>query len=274
MTSSEPPTSAPVSERPGLAVVTGASSGIGRSLARELGSRGFRLLVVAEDAEIRKAEQELRSGGADVRGEQLDLATTDGVDALYRVVQEAGEPVTVAALNAGIGVGGAFVDTDLDADLRLVDLNCRSTVHMAKLLLRDMVRRGHGRLLVTASIVAKAPGPWNATYAASKAFVHSFAEGIRVELEDTGVTVTSLMPGATDTEFFERADMGDTRVGAGKKDDPDDVARDGVDALLAGKDHVVGGSAKNRAMAAASSASPDAVAARAAAKASEPGSGD
>lgn len=96
----------------------------------------------------------------------------------------------------------------------------------------------------------------------------------RVELKDTGVTVTSLMPGATDTEFFERAGMADTRVGSGKKDDPDDVARDGVDALLAGKDHVVGGSAKNRAMAAASSAAPDTVAARAAAKASDPGSGD
>jgi uncharacterized protein len=272
MSPSETPTSAPGS--PGLAVVTGASSGIGRSLARELGARGFSLLVVADDTQIRDAEQELRSEGAVVRGEQLDLSTADGVEALYRCVQEAGEPVTVAALNAGIGVGGPFVDTDLDADLRLVDLNCRSTVHVAKLLLRDMVRRGHGRLMVTASIVAKAPGPWNATYAASKAFVHSFAEGIRVELKDTGVTVTSLMPGATDTEFFERANMEDTRVGSGKKDDPDDVARDGVDALMAGKDHVVGGSTKNRAMAAASSASPDPAAARAAAKASEPGSGD
>lgn len=274
MTSSETPASALDPQHPGLALVTGASSGIGRSLARELGSRGFSLLVVAEDSQVREAEQELRAGGADVRGVQLDLATPDGVDALHRVVRETGEPVTVAALNAGVGVGGAFVDTDLDADLRLVDLNCRSTVHLAKLLLRDMVRRGHGRLLLTASIVAKTPGPWNATYAASKAFVHSFAEGIRIELEDTGVTVTSLMPGATDTEFFERAGMDDTRVGSGRKDDPDDVARDGVDALLAGRDHVVGGSVKNRAMAAAASASPDPVAARAAAKASEPGSGD
>jgi short-subunit dehydrogenase len=230
-------------------------------------------VIAAEDAELADAAAELRSGAREVVPVQVDLSTRQGVEELYARATAVGRPIAAAALNAGIGVGGRFDQTDLEEDLRLVDLNCRSTVHLAKLLVRDMVARGSGRILVTASIAAKAPGPYHATYAASKAFVHSFAEGIRVELADTGVTVTSLMPGPTDTEFFERADMEDTKVGSGKKDDPDDVAADGFEALMAGKDHVVAGSAKNRAMAGASSLLPDAAAARGQAKQTEPGSG-
>jgi short-subunit dehydrogenase len=132
-------------------------------------------------------------------------------------------------------------------------------VHLAKLVIRDMVRRGSGRVLVTSSIVATAPGPFHATYAASKAFDHSFAAGIRTELKDTGVTVTSLLPGATDTDFFESAGMLDTKVAQGPKDDPAEVAKDGLDALFAGKDSVVAGSFRNRVQAELMSHLPDKV---------------
>jgi short-subunit dehydrogenase len=258
-----------------LAVVTGASSGIGRALARGLVQRGYDVVVTAEDAELEVAAAEVRAAAEsrEVVPVRADLSLPEGVSELYDAVADLGRPVDVLCLNAGIGVGGRFWETSLEDDLRLVDLNVRSTVHLAKLVVRDMVERGSGRVLVTASIAAKAPGPYHATYAASKAFVHSFAEGIRHELSDTGVTVTSLMPGPTDTEFFERAGMADTKVGSGKKDDPADVAEDGLEALLAGKDHVVAGSRKNKVMAAGSSASPDRVAAATMGQMAKPGSG-
>ena len=254
------------------AVVTGASSGIGLALARRLLEQGYDVVVAAEDAELESAAATLGGSGREVTAVRVDLSLPEGVDELYQRAT-AGGPVDVLALNAGIGVGGSFTETSIEDDLRLVDLNVRSTVHLAKLVGRDMVARGSGRILVTASIAAKAPGPFHATYAASKAFVHSFAEGIRVELQDTGVTVTSLMPGPTDTEFFERADMENTRIGQGPKDDPDEVAAGGVRALLEGRDHVVAGSLKNKVMAAGSSVSPDAVAAKAMGRMTEPGSG-
>jgi short-subunit dehydrogenase len=259
-----------------LAVVTGASSGIGLSLARELAHRGYDVVVSAEDSELAAAQSDVREASEDggkVVAVRTDLSIPEGVTELYDAVQRMQRPVDVLCLNAGIGVGGRFWETSLEDDLRLVDLNVRSTVHLAKLVVRDMVARGSGRVLVTASIAAKAPGPYHTTYAASKAFVHSFAEGIRHELADTGVTVTSLMPGPTDTEFFERADMEDTKVGSGSKDDPDDVAHQGLEALFAGKDHVVAGSVKNRVMAAGSSATPDRVASAAMGQMTKPGSG-
>jgi uncharacterized protein len=255
-----------------LALVTGASSGIGLALAREFAEHGFDLVIAAEDDAIRDAARTLRDAGCAVRAEQVDLSTSDGVTALHRAATSAGN-ITAAALNAGVGVGGRFDETDLDRDLELVDLNCRSTVHLAKLLTRDMVRAGSGRLLFTASIAATTPGPYHATYAASKAFVHSFAEAIRVELADTGVTVTSLMPGPTDTDFFARADMLDTRLGAmAGKDDPAAVARDGFVSLMEGKDHVVAGGAKNKVQTAAARAMPDRWAASGMGRLTEPGS--
>jgi short-subunit dehydrogenase len=159
---------------------------------------------------------------------QADLATPEGVEAAWKAVSTLDRPPRAVALNAGIGVSGRFDQTSLADDLTLVDLNVRSTVHLAKLACRAMVAAGEGGILVTSSIAAVTPGPYHSTYAASKAFVHSFAEGIRVELNDTGVTVTSLIPGPTDTEFFARADMGDTKVGqSDNKDDPAEVARQG-----------------------------------------------
>ena len=245
-----------------LAVVTGASTGIGRALAQELVERGFDVVVAAEEPEIHDAAAELSASGRTVLPVQADLATAEGVEALHLQVRETGRVATVGALNAGVGVNGRFDQTPLEDDLNLVDLNVRSTVHLAKLLLRDMVAAGEGRLLVTSSIAAVAPGPYHATYAASKAFVHSFAEGIREELKDTGITVTSLMPGPTDTEFFSRADMENTKIGQmDDKDDPRDVARDAVDGLLAGRASVVAGAFKNRLQAELGTHLPDALAA-------------
>jgi len=255
-----------------LAVVTGASSGIGRALAKQLVEQGFDVVIAAEDDAIHQAATSLTAANASVIPLQSDLATAEGVEQLYAAVSGTGRPVAVAALNAGVGVGGRFDETDLEADLRLIDLNVRSQVHLAKLLVRDMVKQEAGRLLFTSSIAAKMPGPFHATYAASKAYLHSFAEAIRTELKDTGVTVTSLMPGPTDTEFFERAGMEDTKLGAGPKDDADEVARDAIAALMAGKDHVVAGSAMNKVQAASSSVLPDKAVSAVASRMAEPGS--
>jgi short-subunit dehydrogenase len=257
-----------------LALVTGASTGIGRALADVFAENGFDLVIAADDDAITSAAEALRAGGCTVTAEQVDLSTAEGVEALHRTAAGLGT-VVAAALNAGVAVGGRFDETDLDRDLGVVDLNCRSTVHLAKLLTRDMVRAGQGRLLFTSSIAATTPGPYHATYAASKAFVHSFAEAIRVELADTGVTVTSLMPGPTDTDFFERADMLDTRLGTMKgKDDPRDVAEDGFAALMAGKDHVVAGSVKNKVQTTTATLLPDSSVAAGMGKLTEPGSAD
>lgn len=259
----------------GPALVTGASTGIGLSIARELAKRGHDLVVAAEEPEIHMAAAELKASyGVEVRAVQVDLTVPDEVRHLWQEATDAssfgGRPLDVVVLNAGVGVGGAFAETSLERHLGLVDLNVRSTVHLAKLAVDDMVARGSGRILVTASIAATAPGPYHATYAASKAFVHSFAEGIRHELQDAGVVVTSLMPGPTDTEFFRRADMLDTPIGQGPKDDPDDVAREGVEALLVGKPHVVAGSVKNKLMAEAATHLPDRVVTKAMGRQTKP----
>jgi uncharacterized protein len=193
-------------------------------------------------------------------------------------IAAAGRPVDALALNAGIGAGGAFVDgadeTDLEQELRLIDLNVRSTVHLAKHVLRDMVARGEGRVLFTSSIASTMPGAFQAVYNASKSFVQSFALALRNELKDTGVTITSLMPGPTDTEFFERADMLDTSVGAGPKDDPADVARDGFEALMSGDERVVSASMKTKLQGRGSRFLPDSKKAEMHRQMAEPGSAD
>jgi short-subunit dehydrogenase len=258
-----------------LAVVTGASSGIGRELARQFAQGGFDLLIAAEDSGIDDAAQELSGHDAAVTAVRVDLATFDGVEELDEAVQNTGRAPAALAVNAGVGVSGEFADNDLAAELKLVNLNITSAVHLTRLVLPRMIERGEGRLLFTSSIAATAPGPYHATYAASKAFLYSFAEAIRHELRDTGVTVTALMPGPTDTDFFERAGMEDTKLGAMEnKDDPAEVAREGFEALMAGKDHVVAGSLKNKAQTAASKVMPESAKAKMQAGMTEPGSAD
>lgn len=257
-----------------LAVVTGASSGIGYELARQFARNGFDLLVVAEDAGIEDAARHLEGMGARVGRVRLDLAKYEGVEALYTRIQAEGRPVAAIAINAGVGVGGDFArDTALEDELNLISLNVTSSVHLAKRVVKDMVATGEGRILFTSSIAAVMPGPFEAVYAASKAFLLSFSEAIRNELKDTGVTVTALMPGPTETNFFHRAGMDDTRVGQDKKDSAELVARQGFEALMAGEDKVVAGSLKNKAMAAAASVLPPAAVAQMHRTLSEPGSG-
>lgn len=224
-----------------LALVTGASAGIGRELARELAEQGFDLVVAAEDERIDTAAQELRALGGRVEPVRADLRRGGDVDALYRAATAVG-PLDVAVVNAGVGQGGPFVETAMADELSVVDLNVRSSLQLTKLALHDMVRRGEGRVLITSSIASTMPGAHQATYNASKSFLQSLAEAVQEELRDTGVTVTSLMPGPTETEFFVRAGMTDTPIGAGSKDDPADVARQGVRAMLRGEDKIVAGS--------------------------------
>jgi uncharacterized protein len=243
-----------------FAVVTGASSGIGLHLAKELALRGYDLLVNAENDLILEAGDALRAGDVAVETVQADLATRTGVEELLSAVR--GRPVDVLCLNAGVANAGPFVTTSLEDDLALIELNVTAPVHLAKRLLPAMVERGEGKVLVTASIAGVMPGPWYATYAASKSFVLSWAEAVRYELRDTGVTVTALMPGATDTDFFDRAGMEDTMVADMKKDQPEDVARDGIEALLDGQDHVVAHSLRNKIQVAASKGMPEPAKAR------------
>jgi short-subunit dehydrogenase len=267
--------SASHSSTPGrsFAVVTGASSGIGYELARQFAEHDFDLLIAAEDTAIHDARTALEALGASVTAVQVDLATDDGVDELYREIGAAGRPVDAIALNAGVGAGGAFVGgTDLHDELRIIDLNVRSTVHLAKHVLRDMVDRDAGRVLFTSSIASTMPGPFQAMYNASKSFVQSFGLALRNELKDTGVTITLLMPGPTDTEFFERADLLDTKLGSGDKDDAADVARDGFEALMAGDERVVSASLKTKLQARASRLMPDGAKAEMHRKLAEPGS--
>ena len=256
-----------------FAVVTGASSGIGFELARRLAERGYDLLLIAEDDGIEEAATALRRDGENqVTAVRADLADYDGVEKAWEAISATGRAVDALALNAGRGMGGTFVGgTELSDELNVIDVNVTSTVHLAKRVLPGMVDRGAGRVLLTSSIASMMPGTYQAVYNASKSFVQSFAEALRAELKETGVTVTALMPGPTDTNFFERADMTDTPIGAGPKDDPAQVAEQGVQALLNGKEKVVAGSLRTRTQAAASKVMPDRATAAMHGKMAKPG---
>ena len=145
-------------------------------------------------------------------------------------------------------------------------------MHLAKLGVGDMVARGDGRVLITSSIASTMPGSFQAVYNASKSFLQSFAEALVEELKDSAVTVTSLMPGPTDTEFFERGDLMDTKLGQGPKDDPAQVAKQGFEALMKGETKVLGGSVMSKAQAVVNSVLPDRVKSAGHAKMAEPGS--
>lgn len=255
-----------------FAVVTGASSGIGFELAKQFAEHDFDVLIVADGDGIHKAARELEGLGVNTKPVQLDLAAHDGVHKLQSVLDETGRPLDAVALNAGVGVSGPFAETDLAAEMNLVRLNVISTLHLAKYVVQKMVARGQGRILFTSSIAGTMPTPYQAVYGASKAFVRSLSQSLREELKDKGITVTALMPGATETNFFHRAGADDTKLGASEKDDPAEVAKDGFEALMAGKDHVVAGSFKNKVEAAAGYALPDPLVAKAHAAQSAPGS--
>ncbi len=257
-----------------MAAVTGASSGIGREIAVELAGRGYDLVITAEDDELTSAAAAVEAQGATVRAVQCDLRKASDVEAFGSTISSDGRPLEVIALNAGVGQGGAFVDNDIEDELSIVELNITSTLRLAKHVLPGMVDRGSGRVLVTSSIASEMPGSFQAVYNASKSFLQSWTEALQDELKDTGVTLTSLMPGPTDTEFFERAEMTDTQVGQADKDDPATVARQGVDALLAGKARVTGGGLKTRVQDIAAKVTPDRLKAAMHRRMAEPGSAE
>lgn len=255
-----------------LAIVTGASTGIGYELARKCIENGFDLIIAADEPKIEEAAQSLRKQGAEVVAVEADLATPEGVDKLYAEAQRLGRPVDALLANAGRGLGKAFLDEDLAEAQRVVDTNVSGTIRLIHKVGRDMRSAGRGRILITGSIAGLMPGSFQAVYNGTKAFLDSFSYALRNELKETGVTVTCLMPGATETEFFERADMMDTKVGTQKKDDPADVAKTGFDAMMRGEAGVVHG-LMNKAMAAAATILPDKAVAQMHRGMAEPGTG-
>jgi short-subunit dehydrogenase len=254
-----------------FAVVTGASSGIGYELARCCARDGHDLLICADQPDIFTAADRLRELGVAVQTVQTDLSTTEGVDELYGAAN--GRPIDALLANAGHGLGKAFLDQDWDAARHVVDTNVTGTIYLVHKIGRDMRARKSGRILFTGSIAGFMPGTFQAVYNGTKAFVDSFSFALRAELKDSGVTVTCLMPGATETDFFERADMLDTKVGQSKKDDPADVAKVGYDAMLKGDGDVVSGW-QNKLRSAIANITPAGVLAEMHRGMAEPGSGE
>ncbi|AWU96538.1 SDR family NAD(P)-dependent oxidoreductase [Azospirillum ramasamyi] len=253
-----------------LAVVTGASSGIGLELARQCASNGFDLVIAADDPAIEQAAGELRKLGGAVETVQADLATLEGVDRLYAALK--GRTVDALLANAGHGLGHGFLDQDFAEARHVIDTNITGTLYLIQKIGRDMRARNQGRILITGSIAGFMPGSFQAVYNGTKAFIDSFSFALRDELKDTDITVTCLMPGPTDTEFFERADMLDTAVAQGKKDDPAMVAKVGFGAMMKGEGDVVAGW-KNKLETTMATVTPSGMLARQHRKMAEPGSG-
>ncbi|MDZ5649815.1 SDR family NAD(P)-dependent oxidoreductase [Nitrospirillum sp. BR 11828] len=224
-----------------LAVVTGASTGIGYELAKLCAQNGLDLVVAADEPEIHIAAETFRTMGVHVDAVEVDLATVEGVDTLYTTIQATGRPVDILFANAGRGLGKGFLDQDFAKARRVIDTNVTGTVYLIHKVGRDMRLVNSGRILITGSIAGFIPGSYQAVYNASKAFLDNFAFALRNELKDTGVTVSCLMPGPTQTEFFRRAELLDTDIGTTRKDDPAKVARDGFDAVMNGQADVVSG---------------------------------
>jgi short-subunit dehydrogenase len=256
--------------QPQLAIVTGASVGIGRELAKLCAQNGFDLLIAADQPEIHEAAAELRAMGVEAEAVQADLATETGVRQLLATLE--GRPVAALLANAGHGLGHGFLDQEVEAWQHVIATNVTGTLLLIHEVGREMRERGHGRILITGSVAGFIPGTFQAVYNGTKAFIDSFSWALREELKDTGVTVTCLMPGVTDTEFFERAGMLDTKVGAGEKADPAFVAKEGFEAMMRGDGDVVAGW-KNKLQTAAASVTPAAILAKQHRSMAEPGGG-
>jgi short-subunit dehydrogenase len=256
------------SDRP-FAAVTGASTGIGFELAKCCAEHGYDLLIAADEPRIHEAATELAELGTAVEAVEVDLATHEGVQRFYAAAQ--GRPIDALLANAGRGLGQGFLDQSFADIERVVDTNVMGTLLLIHLVGRDMRARGSGQILVTGSIAGYMPGTFQAVYNGTKAFLDSFAAALREELTDSGVTVTCLMPGVTNTEFFARAGMEDTKLAAGRKADPAKVARMGFAAMLEGEADVVAGW-KNKLQVAASGVMPAGVLAKQHRKQAEPGS--
>lgn len=242
------------------ALITGATNGIGYELARLFAADGYQLVIVARDSdELDRTTMELSAQyGVNITPIAIDLFDRQNAHQLFQMVQEKGISIDVLVNNAGQGVYGKFQDTELERELNIMDLNMGSLVILTKLFLKPMLEKGNGKILNLASIASKLPGPWQAVYHGTKAFVLSFSEAIRSELEGTGITVTALMPGPTDTDFFNKADMQDSKMVQDESSlaDPAKAAADGYKALMEGRDKVISGF-KNKAQVAMGNMMPD-----------------
>lgn len=256
-----------MAQRP-LAVITGASSGIGYELADLCAKDGFDLIIAADEEKIQDAAQQLEKHEVKVEWVECDLAQEQGVEELLDAIGD--REVDVLMANAGHGLGHAFLDQQFEDILHVIDTNVTGTLYLLHRVGQRMRARGSGRILITGSIAGFIPGAYQAVYNASKAFLDSFSFALRAELADSGVTVTCLMPGATETEFFERADLLDTEVGQAKKDDPKDVAKAGFDAMMKGQGDVVSGW-HNKLQTAIANITPSGMLARQHAKTAAPG---
>jgi short-subunit dehydrogenase len=256
-------------EAAGFAVVTGASTGIGYELAKLAAEDGYELLIVADEDDINGAADELQQEHAVTATPlQVDLATREGTDRLIAAIGD--RPVDLLFANAGRGLGKAFLDQDIEEVQQVIDLNITSTVRLIHTIGNQMLRRNAGRILITGSIAGFMPGTFQAVYNGSKAFLDSFSYALHNELKESDVSVTCLMPGATDTEFFVRADLVDTEIGQQKKAHPAKVARDGYGAMMAGKPGIVSGF-MNKVEAAVAGILPDTMLAEMHRKQAEPG---
>ncbi|HEV7613653.1 MAG TPA: SDR family NAD(P)-dependent oxidoreductase [Steroidobacteraceae bacterium] len=239
-----------------LAVVTGASTGIGLELARLCAQEQWDLVIAADEPRIHDAARELSGLGVQCTPVQTDLSTRDGVDQLIAAIDKGGRPVHALLANAGRGLGRAFLDQDIDQALKVAHTNIDGTIYLVHNVGKEMRDRRQGRILITGSIAGLMPGAFQAVYNGSKAFLDSFSVALNNELKDSGITVTCLMPGATETDFFERADLMDTKVGTDEKANAADVARTGFDAMMKGELKVVAGFG-NKLRAAVSHIAPD-----------------
>ena len=222
--------------------MTGGSSGIGYALAEQLARHGHDVAISGSSARVHESAARLRELGVEAWSHQADAGTYDGVESFWRFIEGLGRPVDVAVLNVGIATGGAFADTTLEDHLKVLGVNVTGTTHMAKRVVDHMVANGSGRILIVSSISATTPTPYEGVYGGTKAFGYNLAESLREELREHGVSVTALLPGATDWDFHSNAGMGaDTPIGRLKKFPKEEVARLGYEALMAGDDMVVGG---------------------------------
>ncbi|HVW94222.1 MAG TPA: SDR family NAD(P)-dependent oxidoreductase [Devosia sp.] len=254
-----------------FAVITGASSGIGFELARCCAEAGADIVIASDTAEIFEAADRLKPTGVKVEAVQADLSTISGVDELYARVRQFGRQPDALIANAGRGLGQGFLDEDFSDIRRVIDTNITGTIYFLHKFGRDLVQRGDGRILITGSIAGVIPGAFQAVYNGSKAFLDSFAYALRNEIKESGVTVTVLMPGPTDTDFFETAGLTDTKLGTEKKADPAKVAKEGFEAMLRGDGHEVTGFA-NKMQVMMARFAPDSMLAEQHRKIAEPGS--
>jgi short-subunit dehydrogenase len=242
-----------------FAVVTGGTSGIGYELAKLLAGDGFNLVIAARDTDdLTRIQREFgRDFRVDVIAISKDLFNPEHAFDLYDEIKTMDISVEILINDAGHGLYGEFVDTDIRKELDIINLNISSLVVLTKLFLRDMVAKKSGKIMNLSSIASKTPGPWQSVYHGTKAFVQSFTEAIRSEVKDTGVTITALLPGATATDFFNKAGMQDSKVvREGKLYDAAEVAKDGYTAMMNGDDMIVSGFG-NKVQVAMSAITPD-----------------